>query len=323
MAAGVTSRQDDAAAWIAALHDEVTAAVVRIDGDVPVREDRWERDGGGGGVTRVLADGSLFEKGGVNRSVVHGVLPPEALARMKDGADSEVDARRFFAAGVSLVLHPHSPHVPTTHLNVRYFELLDDSGTVHDAWFGGGIDLTPYQAHTEDPVTFHRAVQRACDRWDPTYYARFKPWCDRYFVNQHRGGEARGVGGIFFDHLRPGELTGGWEAGRGFAHEIAMLLPEAYAPIVARRRDLSWSERERRFQLLRRGRYVEFNLVHDRGTLFGLQTGGRIESILMSLPPLVAWEYDPPIEPGSPEAALVAMLTPRDWVQESERPASP
>lgn len=306
--------QEDAAAWIAALHDEVTDAVVQIDGKVPVREDRWTREGGGGGVTRVLADGALFEKGGVNRSVVHGVLPPEALARLHDAAAAPTAARHFFATGVSLVLHPRSPHVPTTHLNVRYFELLDDQGTVHDAWFGGGIDLTPYVAHAEDPVTFHRAVRQVCDRWDPTWYPRFKSWCDRYFVNPHRGGEARGVGGIFFDHLRPGALTGGWEMGRGFAHDVATLLPTAYAPIAARRRELPWTDRERHFQLLRRGRYVEFNLIHDRGTLFGLQTGGRIESILMSLPPLAAWDYDPPIEAGSPEAALMAMLAPRDWL---------
>lgn len=314
MAAAVTgSYRDAAAAWIAALHDEVTACFAALDGGGTFREDRWDRPGGGGGVTRVMADGALFEKGGVNRSVVHGTLPREAVRRL-GGAMPAGDHADFFATGVSLVFHPRNPHVPTVHLNVRYFELAEPDGTPLDGWFGGGTDLTPFQPHADDPAHFHRTLRGVCERFDPAWYPRFKQWCDDYFVNAHRGGERRGAGGVFFDTLRP-DRDGMPDRAtlHRFADAIGTSLAEAYGPIVARRRDLPWTERERHFQLLRRGRYVEFNLVHDRGTIFGLQTAARIESVLMSLPPLAAWDYAPEYPAGSPEAELLAMLEPRDW----------
>ncbi len=203
--------------------------------------------------------------------------------------------------------------VPTIHLNVRYFEVARPSGETTDAWFGGGTDLTPTYPFPDDAAHFHRALKSLCDRHHPTFYPRFKSWCDHYFVNAHRGEERRGIGGIFFDHLRAGESGLALEQLFEFVSDVAGALPAAYAPIVGRRRDLSYGERERRFQLVRRGRYAEFNLVHDRGTLFGLQTGARIESVLMSLPPLAAWDYSPEYPPGSFEAELLAMLEPRDW----------
>lgn len=299
--------------WIAALHDETCAYFERLDGGARFREDRWERPGGGGGHTRVLVGGDLFEKAGVNRSVVHGILPAAAVARL-GGRVPEGTEAHFFATGMSLVLHPHNPHVPTVHSNVRYFEVRTAAGDVLDAWFGGGTDLTPYQPWEEDPAHFHGELRRACDAHDPAFYPRFKQWCDDYFVNTHRGGERRGCGGVFFDNLRPGEDgLPPHDALHAFVHDIGAVLPAAYGPIAERRRTLPFGEAERHFQLLRRGRYVEFNLVHDRGTIFGLQTAARIESVLMSLPPLAAWDYDPVFVPGSPEARLVAMLAPRDW----------
>jgi coproporphyrinogen III oxidase len=201
------------------------------------------------------------------------------------------------------------------HLNVRYFEITDGAGQIVDAWFGGGTDLTPTYPYPEDATLFHRVLKSACDRHHPTFYPRFKTWCDHYFVNTHRSDERRGVGGIFFDHLRAGEAGLGLERLLGFVTEVGSILPDAYAPLVQRRRDVPFGDRERRFQLARRGRYVEFNLVHDRGTLFGLQTGARIESVLMSLPPLASWEYAPVYPPGSFEAQLMEMLKPRDWAE--------
>jgi coproporphyrinogen III oxidase len=297
------------------LHDETTAFFTRLDRGGRFREDRWDRPGGGGGVARVLADGTTFEKAGINRSAVSGVLPPGAAQRL--GARGAVaDETHFYATGVSLVVHPRSPMVPTVHLNVRYFDLADADGRMVDAWFGGGTDLTPTYPFPEDAAHFHRALKAVCDRHHPTFYPRFKAWCDHYFVNTHRGDERRGVGGIFFDNLRDGE--GGLDAERllAFVMDVGGALPAAYEPIVERRRDLPYGERERRFQLARRGRYVEFNLVHDRGTVFGLQTNARIESVLMSLPPLAAWEYAPEYAPSSFEAELMAMLEPRDWAAE-------
>lgn len=312
MAPAMTSFAREAEAWIATLHDDVTAWAEALDGGGAFREDRWERPGGGGGVTRVMTGGALFEKAGINRSAVHGALDTAHLARL--GASVPAGASpRFFATGMSLVLHPHSPHVPTVHLNVRYFELADDAGRVLDAWFGGGADLTPFQPHDDDARDFHAALKRICDRHDPAYHPRFKRWCDEYFVNRHRGGEARGIGGIFFDTLRA-EGPDARERLRRFADDVGRALADAYAPIVARRRDDPYGERERHFQLLRRGRYVEFNLVHDRGTLFGLQTDARIESVLMSLPPVAAWDYAPEWPAESTEGRLLAMLAPRDWV---------
>jgi coproporphyrinogen III oxidase len=204
--------------------------------------------------------------------------------------------------------------VPTVHLNVRYFDISSPSGALLDAWIGGGTDLTPTYPFPDDAVHFHRTLKAVCDRHHPDFFPRFKRWCDEYFVNTHRGRERRGIGGIFYDNLRAGETGLDMDALLAFAADVGRVLPAAYGPIVERRRDLPYGERERRLQLLRRGRYVEFNLVHDRGTLFGLQTNARIESVLMSLPPIATWEYAPRFAPGSIEAELMAMLEPRDWV---------
>jgi coproporphyrinogen III oxidase len=211
------------------------------------------------------------------------------------------------------VIHPRSPLVPTVHLNVRYFEIARPTGELIDAWFGGGTDLTPTYPFPEDASHFHRTLKAVCDRHHPMFYPRFKTWCDHYFVNTHRGEERRGIGGIFFDHLRAGESGRSLEQLFDFVAGVGEILPHAYGPLVERRRDLPFGERERHFQLVRRGRYAEFNLVHDRGTLFGLQTGARIESVLMSLPPQAAWDYSPVYQPDSFEAELLAMLEPRDW----------
>jgi coproporphyrinogen III oxidase len=294
------------------LHEQITEFFARLDGGGGFREDRWERPGGGGGVARVLTDGTTFEKAGINRSAVSGVLPPGAAQRLGARLASS-DETLFYATGVSLVVHPRSPMVPTVHLNVRYFDLTEPEGAPLDAWLGGGTDLTPTYPFPEDAVHFHRALKAVCDRHEPAFYPRFKSWCDHYFVNTHRGDERRGVGGIFFDNLREGDAGLSLERLVAFVLDVGGSLPAAYQAIVERRRDLPFGERERRFQLARRGRYVEFNLVHDRGTLFGLQTGARIESVLMSLPPLAAWEYAPVYQPGSFEAELMAMLEPRDW----------
>jgi len=308
----VTDRgfRDEVAARIERLHEGATDLFTALDRGGSFREDRWERPGGGGGVSRVLAEGSTFEKAGVNRSTVEGALPPELARRI--GARGS-GAATFFVTGLSLVVHPRSPLVPTVHLNVRYFEIADAAGQPVDAWFGGGTDLTPTYPFPEDAVHFHRTLKAACERHEPTFYPRFKIWCDHYFVNAHRNDERRGVGGIFFDHLRDGEAGLSLAALLEFVTDVGCVLPQAYAPIVERRRSLSYGERERRFQLARRGRYVEFNLVHDRGTLFGLQTAARVESVLMSLPPLAAWEYSPVYPPGSFEAQLLEMLEPREW----------
>ncbi|MBI5545752.1 MAG: oxygen-dependent coproporphyrinogen oxidase [Deltaproteobacteria bacterium] len=282
------------------LQDELTTALEALDGGARFREDSWERPGGGGGCTRVLEGGALFERAGVNFSHVFGAVP-EALAANLPG-----EGDRFSATGVSLVLHPASPMVPTVHANFRRLERGAAS------WIGGGADLTPYVLFEEDARHFHRTLKAACDRHDGGWYPRFKQECDRYFWLEHRG-EARGVGGIFFDHLQ-GEA----ERLERFLVDLGSAFLPAYRPIVERRRGLCFGERERRFQMVRRGRYVEFNLLYDRGTAFGLSTSGRTESILMSLPPLVRWEYDfEPVE-GSPEASLLAVLRrPRDWAEES------
>jgi coproporphyrinogen III oxidase len=303
------------AALMEQLHDETTAFFGELDGGGAFREDRWDRPGGGGGVARVLTEGETFEKAGINRSAVSGAMPAAAAQRL--GARVTAGGTtRFYATGVSLVIHPRSPMVPTVHLNVRYFDLTGANGETLDAWLGGGTDLTPTYPFPEDAAHFHRALKAVCDRHHPTFYPRFKQWCDHYFVNTHRGDERRGVGGIFFDNLREGDAGLALERLAGFVRDVGGSLPAAYGPIVERRRALDYGERERRLQLARRGRYVEFNLVHDRGTVFGLQTGARIESVLMSLPPLAAWEYAPVYAPGSFEAELMAMLEPRDWAGE-------
>ena len=282
------------------LQDRVCAGLEELDGKARFSEDLWQRTGGGGGRTRVITDGDVFEKAGVNFSDVHGELPEEFAERIPG------EGRNFRATGVSLVLHPRSPMVPAVHANFRFIEKGESKKT---PWFGGGADLTPYYLWEEDAVHFHRTWKEACDRHDPDYYPRFKKWCDEYFRIEHRD-EARGIGGIFCDYLKddPEKVFAFVEdAGRNFI--------EAYAPIVERRVQEKWWDREREWQLLRRGRYVEFNLVYDRGTLFGLETHGRAESILMSLPPLVRWSYDHRPEKGSREETLLeALRKPVEWV---------
>jgi coproporphyrinogen III oxidase len=265
-----------------------------------------------------MTDGVTFEKAGVNRSAVMGELP-EAAAKRLGGRGAAEGATGFFATGVSLVIHPRSPMIPTVHLNVRYFELADAQGQLTDGWYGGGTDLTPFYPHIEDARAFHRALRVMSERHSPALYPRYKAWCDEYFVNTHRNNEARGVGGIFFDHLRVDDPVHGLDAAgvRAFVTDVARVLRHAYEPIVERRRDEPFGKAEREFQLVRRGRYVEFNLVHDRGTVFGLQTQARVESVLMSLPPLAMWQYAPHYAPGSFEARLVAMLEPRDWATDA------
>ena len=283
------------------LQTSIVQRLETIDGTERFREDRWEHPEGGGGVTRVLSDGAVFERAGVNFSAVQGEsLPPSILERFP-----QAEGEPFTGTGISLVIHPLNPYVPTIHMNYRYFE----AETIW--WFGGGVDLTPYYPFEEDVREFHRRLQTICDRYDPEYYPRFKQWCDDYFYVEHRE-EPRGVGGIFFDYLQ-----GDFDRIYRFVRDNGDNFLALYEPIVLRRKNLSYSDHERTFQLYRRGRYVEFNLVYDRGTRFGLQTKGRIESILMSLPPLVRWEYDYQPEPGSPEAELYEKyLVPRDWVSE-------
>ena len=316
-AAGPATQRERAAAWIERTHDEVTAFFEALDGGGRFREDRWERPGGGGGVSRLLEEGTTFEKAGVNRSLVHGELPAAAAEKL-GGGRAGAGVVEFFATGVSLVVHPRSPLVPTVHLNVRYLELADERGAVLDAWFGGGTDLTPTYPFPEDAAHFHRALRRVCDGHGAGLYPRFKAWCDNYFVNEHRGGERRGVGGVFFDHLRPGDEGMDTDALFAFAGAVGLSLKDAYGPLVRRRRDQPYGQRERDFQLVRRGRYVEFNLVHDRGTTFGLRTNARVESVLMSLPPLAAWGYAQDYPAGTFEARLIDMLVPRGWADADE-----
>jgi coproporphyrinogen III oxidase len=312
---GMSRFRDEVTSRIERLHDQATDFFTTLDQGSGFREERWQRAGGGGGVSRMLAGGVTFEKAGVNRSTVDGVLTPQLAQRI--GAQvSGLEPASFFVTGLSLVVHPLSPMVPTVHLNVRYFEIAGPSGERLDAWFGGGTDLTPTYPFPDDAAHFHRTLKAVCDRHHPSFYPRFKTWCDHYFVNTHRGEERRGIGGIFFDNLREGESGLGLERLLAFTSDVGSILPQAYAPIVERRRGVTYGERERNFQLARRGRYVEFNLVHDRGTLFGLQTGARVESVLMSLPPLAAWQNPPAYPAGSFEAELLGMLEPRDWVGE-------
>jgi coproporphyrinogen III oxidase len=290
--------------WLLDLQARIVAALEAADG-LPFRTDTWDRAEGGGGVSRLIEEGRVFERGGVNFSHVLGQqLPPSASAHRP-----ELAGRRWEAMGVSLVLHPRNPYIPTVHMNVRCFVALKD-GETPVWWFGGGMDLTPYYGFVEDARHFHATCKAALDPSGTELHPRFKEWCDRYFFLKHRN-EPRGVGGIFFDDFSEG----------GFAHAFAMTkrvgdaFLDAYLPILERRKALEYGERERDFQAYRRGRYVEFNLVFDRGTLFGLQSGGRTESILMSMPPIVKWRYDWQPEPGSPEAALYTdFLVAKNWV---------
>lgn len=316
--------------FLKTLQDEICQGLEQLDGTGTFQEDSWVRDEGGGGRSRVMKNGAIFEQGGVNFSEVWGKdLPPSILVQRPEAA-----GHGFYATGTSMVLHPHSPYIPTVHLNYRYFE----AGPVW--WFGGGIDLTPYYPFVEDVQHFHQTLKEACDRHHPEYYPTFKQWCDEYFYIKHRQ-ETRGVGGIFFDYQDGyGKLYHGpqpegaaathsdtvgeleprsWEQLFDFVQSCGRAFLPAYVPIAERRHNTEWSDRERQFQLYRRGRYVEFNLVYDRGTIFGLQTNGRIESILMSLPPMVRWEYSYQPEPGSREAQLYDIfLKPQDWLNWKE-----
>jgi coproporphyrinogen III oxidase len=307
------------------LQDDICQALERIDGTGRFQQDMWERPEGGGGRSRVMTEGAVFEQGGVNFSEVFGShLPPSILQQRPEAA-----GHGFYATGTSMVLHPRSPYIPTVHLNYRYFE----AGPVW--WFGGGADLTPYYPFAEDAAHFHQTLKQACDRHHQDYYPVFKRWCDEYFYLKHRQ-ETRGIGGLFFDYqdgrgqlYRGSDADGpaaaysneigepavrGWEELFAFSQECGKAFIPAYEPIVQRRKTMEYGERERNFQLYRRGRYVEFNLVYDRGTIFGLQTNGRTESILMSLPPLVRWEYGYKPEPGTPEAELYdVFLKPQNW----------
>jgi coproporphyrinogen III oxidase len=307
----LATREDTAAvrSYLLSLQDRICAAVEAEDGAARFREDLWERPEGGGGRSRVLSEGAVFEQAGVGFSHVFGPgLPPAATA-----GRPELAGRGFQALGVSLVFHPRNPYAPTVHMNVRFF-LAERHG--HDPvwWFGGGFDLTPYYGFEDDCVHWHRTAREACAPFGPEVYPRFKKWCDEYFFLRHRN-EPRGIGGLFFDDL----AEWGFERSFAFLRSVGDHFLPAYLPILRRRRDTPYGERERDFQLYRRGRYVEFNLVWDRGTLFGLQSGGRTESILMSLPPLVRWRYDWRPAPGTPEARLYEeFLRPRDWAGERD-----
>ncbi|MDF5731076.1 MAG: oxygen-dependent coproporphyrinogen oxidase [Rhizonema sp. PD38] len=308
------------------LQDKITQALTDLDGVESFQEDRWERPEGGGGRSRILREGAVFEQAGVNFSEVWGShLPPSILAQRP-----EAEGHSFYATGTSMVLHPRNPYVPTVHINYRYFE----AGPVW--WFGGGADLTPYYPFAEDAKHFHNTFKQACDAHHPEYYPVFKRWCDEYFYLKHRG-ETRGIGGLFFDYQHgEGQLYRGphpdnaaamysdsldriaprsWEELFAFVKDCGNAFLPAYIPIVQRRNGMEYGDHQRNFQLYRRGRYVEFNLVYDRGTIFGLQTNGRTESILMSLPPLVRWEYGYQPQPNSPEAELYEIfLKPQDWI---------
>ena len=291
--------------YLLGLQDRICEELAEEDGSATFREESWDREQGGGGRSRVLENGAVIEKGGVNFSHVFGSqLPPSATA-----ARPELAGRSFQAMGVSLVIHPKNPYVPTSHANVRFF-VAEKDGEAPVWWFGGGFDLTPFYGFEEDVVHWHQTAKTACDPFGEGLYAEFKRWCDDYFYIKHRD-EPRGVGGLFFDDLNRFDF----ETSFALMRSVGDAYIPAYRPIMARRKDHEYGDRERQFQLYRRGRYVEFNLVYDRGTIFGLQSGGRTESILMSLPPLVRWDYDWHPEPGSPESELYdKFLIKREWV---------
>lgn len=293
--------------YIHQLQDEICAALESIDGKAKFQEDHWKRPGGGGGRSRVLEKGAVFEKGGVSTSIVHGAMPEALQAKM------QAEGEQFFACGISLVLHPENPFVPTVHANYRYFEMYNAQGQKIDGWFGGGTDLTPYYLFDEDVRHFHRTQKEAADKHGEDLYPAYKKQCDDYFWNHHRN-EARGIGGTFYDYRKKDQER--WlEDWLAFNQSMGNTFLTGYLPIVERRKNQPWQEAHRYWQELRRGRYVEFNLVHDRGTLFGLKTQGRTESILMSLPPRVRWDYNVEPAPHSEEARLIDVLqNPREWV---------
>ncbi|MGH8497771.1 MAG: oxygen-dependent coproporphyrinogen oxidase [Methylococcales bacterium] len=291
--------------YLLGLQNAISASFEAEDGRARFEEDRWEYPGGGGGKTRILRNGDVFEQAGVNFSCVRSDKLPPAASSLRP----ELTGRSFHAVGLSLVMHPLNPHVPTSHANVRFF-LAEKKHEKPVWWFGGGFDLTPYYPVMEDVVHWHKTARRACHLFGDEVYARFKGWCDEYFFIRHRN-ETRGVGGLFFDDLNEWGFARCFE----FMRSVGDHFIPAYLPIVQRRKNTGYSERERAFQLYRRGRYVEFNLIYDRGTLFGLQSGGRTESILMSLPPAVNWRYHWQPEKGSPEELLYTdYLKPRDWI---------
>jgi coproporphyrinogen III oxidase len=293
--------------YIQELQDTITSQLEEVDGKAKFQEDIWKRPEGGGGRTRVIENGNVFEKGGVNISGVHGELPKSMQSYFG------VEDADFFACGLSLVLHPKNPMVPTVHANWRYFEMYDKQGNIVDQWFGGGQDLTPYYLFEEDAIHFHSVCKKACDAHHSEFYSKYKKRCDEYFWNAHRN-EARGLGGLFFDYCKatPAMKMQDWY---NFITEVGDSFLEAYVPIVTERKHIDFNPLQREWQEIRRGRYVEFNLVHDKGTLFGLRTNGRIESILMSLPPHVQWRYDHHPKEGSEEARLLEILQhPKEWV---------
>ncbi|MDB5249440.1 MAG: coproporphyrinogen oxidase [Segetibacter sp.] len=299
--------------WIDFIHqlqNDICKALEASDGKAKFVEDAWERPEGGGGKTRVIANGDVFEKGGVNTSVVYGDVTDAMRTQLK------INGAKWFACGLSLVIHPYNPFVPTVHANYRMFELYNENDEIIDRWFGGGTDLTPYYLFEEDAKHFHQTYKDSCDQFDNFFYRRFKAECDDYFVNWHRNKERRGIGGIFYDYQKPTESrdVNFW---MNFAKTCGYAFIDAYIPIVNKRKQTPFTQENKHWQEIRRGRYVEFNLVHDRGTIFGLKTNGRIESILMSLPPTVRFEYNYQPQPGSEEDKLLqACLHPRDWLSQ-------
>jgi coproporphyrinogen III oxidase len=300
--------------WISSIHDlqdRICSALEQIDGKATFIDDNWERTEGGGGKTRVIADGNVFEKGGVNTSVVYGDVNDAMRIQLK------INGAKWFACGLSSVIHPVNPFVPTVHCNYRMFELYNENNEVIDRWFGGGTDLTPHYLFEEDAIHFHQTYKDVCEAFDPSFYSKFKKECDNYFVNWHRNAERRGIGGIFYDYQRPYD-NHDVDFWMNFGKTCGNAFIDAYIPIVEKRKNTSFTDENKHWQEIRRGRYVEFNLVHDRGTLFGLKTNGRIESILMSLPPTVRFEYNYQPQPGSEEDKILQVcLHPRDWLNEA------
>ncbi len=292
--------------FIYSLQDKITEALEGLEPSKKFQEDLWDRPGGGGGKTRILSDGQVIEKGGVNTSAVHGKLSPAMTKQLG------VEEDDFFACGISLVLHPVNPHAPTVHANFRYFELYDEDKNIVNQWLGGGIDLTPYIIYESDIKHFHRVCKTTCDLHHKDYYPKFKEACDQYFWNHHRE-EARGVGGIFFDYLKPTESMS-LQDQFDFVKQMGNQFLTAYLPILTHRKDQTYTPEQREWQLIRRGRYVEFNLIHDKGTLFGLKTKGRIESIFMSLPPLVKWAYQAIPNNKEQQQLVDILIQPRAWV---------
>ncbi len=302
--------------WIAFIHqlqDDICNAIEKCDGKAKFIEDKWTRDEGGGGKTRVIANGNVFEKGGVNTSIVHGKVSDLMRQQLHIKGD------QWFACGLSLVIHPENPMCPTIHCNYRMFELYDEKGERVDRWFGGGTDLTPYYLFEEDAVFFHQIYKDACDKTSINFYPEMKQECDLYFVNTHRNNETRGIGGIFYDHQRPSETLSDndWLQ---LAKDCGYAMIDAYIPIINKRKTLTATPQQKYWQEIRRGRYVEFNLIHDRGTIFGLKTNGRTESILMSLPATVRFDYNYTVENDSWEQKLIdCCLKPKDWLNISQK----